>query len=122
MPFINTKVRESVQFYEAYAIGLFLSNYKFNGSNLSSLQNLSVDISKNPARIDKWYQIVYMFDSDTSYLFLDGKFQQKNQSVFGLVFLLLISLSTTTKLERWIANAFHNANSIFFPVTPLDIA
>lgn len=87
MPFINTRVRESVQFYEAYAIGLFLNNYKFNGSNLSSLQNLSVDISKNPARIDKWYHIVYMFDSDTSYLFLDGKFQQKNYKGFVSTYL-----------------------------------
>lgn len=87
MPFINTRVRESVQFYEAYTIGLFFSNYKFNGSNLSSLQNLSVDISDNPAQIDRWYHIVYMFDSDTSYLFLDGKFQQKNYKGFVSTYL-----------------------------------
>ena len=87
MPFINTRVRESVQFYEAYTIGLFFNNYKFNGSNLSSLQNLSVDISDNPARIDRWYHIVYMFDSDTSYLFLDGKFQQKNHKGFVSTYL-----------------------------------
>lgn len=76
-PFIITKVRHSVQRYEAYAIAM-LENNKFCGGSTSSLEQQVTTNSSVIAEHGKWYHLVYMFDTDTTYLYVNGNFQQKN--------------------------------------------
>jgi len=77
-PFIYTKVRDTVEFYEAYFVGMYLGNNKFDAASTSSVQRQIASISGVVAEIDKWYHIVYMFDADTTYLYVNGKLEQKN--------------------------------------------
>ena len=82
MPFICTKARISVQRYEAFVVSL-LDNHRFGGGNNSTLEEQVTTVSTTKAEINKWYHLVYMFDTDTTYLYLDGKFQQKEYKGFA---------------------------------------
>ena len=81
MPIVSTKARIAVQRYEAYVIAVY-NNHRFCGGSTSTLEDQVSTVSSAKAEVDKWYHLVYMFDTDTTYLFLDGKFQQKQVKGF----------------------------------------
>ncbi|WP_317900177.1 histidine kinase [Aurantibacillus circumpalustris] len=76
MPILVTKARISVQRYEAYVLAV-LDNGRFCGANTSTLEDQVTAVTYTKAVVDVWYHLVYMFDTDTSYLYLNGDFQQK---------------------------------------------
>ncbi len=76
--FIFTRVRPSVEYYEAYTIALDYENHKFGGAITSPMQQQVTCISSTRAEIDKWYHVVFMFDMDTTYLFVNARLEQKN--------------------------------------------
>lgn len=76
--FVSTRVRQEVEYYEAYSISLFKENRKFSASVTSSMQNQVSSISRVEAEKDKWFHLVYMFDSDTTYFYVNAELQQKN--------------------------------------------
>lgn len=78
MPIIQTRVRDEVQYYEAYAMSMFLENHKFTASNISTMQQLIASMSRSAATIDEWYHLAYMFDHDSTYLYVNGQLEQKN--------------------------------------------
>lgn len=82
MPIIQTRVRDVVQYYEAYSMSVFLGNHKFTASNISTIQQLIASMSRNSAAIDEWYHLVYMFDHDSTYFFVNGQLEQKNYKGF----------------------------------------
>ena len=81
-PFVFTRARDSVAFYEAYFVGMYRPNQKFDAANTSAMQKQIASISSISAEKEKWYHIVYMFDTDTTYLFVNGKLEQKNYKGF----------------------------------------
>jgi anti-sigma regulatory factor (Ser/Thr protein kinase) len=81
-PFVYTRVRNTVQYYEAYSIGVYNKNHKISAGNGSPLSQQVGIIAKEPVQIDIWNHVVYMFDSDTTYLYVNGEFQQKNYKGF----------------------------------------
>lgn len=81
-PFIFTRARNSPQYYEAYVLGLNDPTNKVGGANTSLLEDQTGCLTKNRIEVGKWYHVVYMFDSDSVYLYLNGEFQQKNYKGF----------------------------------------
>lgn len=92
MPFVCTRAVHTVEYYEAFVVGMGRKNHKFSGGNTSLLQQQTSAISRQPAEIDHWYHIVYMFDHDTIYLYVDGKLNQKNFKGFPTHYLVTDSV------------------------------
>lgn len=77
-PFIFTKCIEAPSFYEAYSVAMYIPNKKISAGNTSSLQKQISTISTVTAGINEWYHVVYMFDVDSTFLYVNGILQQKN--------------------------------------------
>ena len=100
-PFIFTKSRDAKQNYEAYFIGVYMSNNKFDAANTSSLQQQIASISKVSAEINEWYHIIYMFDTDTTFLYVNGILQQKNYKGFFTSYLESDSVVLGYAGDKW---------------------
>ena len=86
-PFVFTRVRDSLDYFEAYFVGLYRPNNKFDAANTSSIERQIPSMSSTIAELNKWYHIVYMFDTDTSYLYVNSKLEQKNFKGFFTTYL-----------------------------------
>jgi hypothetical protein len=87
MPLMTTRVRDGVEYYEAYCFGLTEANHKLNFGQNSYSQVQVSSMASSPVELNKWYHLVGMFDSDTSYFFVNGKLQQKNFKGFYSTYL-----------------------------------
>jgi hypothetical protein len=92
IPILATRATSNPQFYEAYSIGIIPGSQKFMGSCHSSIEEEIAVISSANVFPDKWQHVVYMFDHDTIYLYVDGKFQQKNLKGFVSSYLITDSV------------------------------
>lgn len=92
MSFIATRVKNSVEYYEAYTLSFYKENKRISASVTSSMHDQVSSISKNSIEIDKWYHLVYMFDTDTTHLYVNGKLQQKNLKGFVSNYLMTDSV------------------------------
>ncbi len=92
MPFIATRVRHAVEYYEAYGIGMYSKNHKFAASNNSTIQQQVSCMSKTIAQLEEWNHIVYMFDNDSTFLFVNGKLEQKSFKGFVSTYLVTDSV------------------------------
>jgi len=82
IPYLFTRTRHAVEYYEAYAMGINGRNLKFGGSVSSPMLQQVANISNVKPQLEKWYHVVYMFDDDTTCLYVDGKLEQKNYKGF----------------------------------------
>ncbi|PBQ30809.1 hypothetical protein CNR22_03130 [Sphingobacteriaceae bacterium] len=82
IPFIVTRVGPYVEYNEAYLVCLNYKNHRFYGATNSPIQEQVVNISQTRADLKKWYHVVYGFDTDTTYLYVNGKLEQKNLKHF----------------------------------------
>jgi hypothetical protein len=89
--FVSTRVRHHVEYYEAYTLAALYGNHKFCAGANSTIHQ-QVAIMGETAETDKWYHLIYMFDSDTSYLYVNGKFQQKSFKGFITTYLVTDSV------------------------------
>ncbi len=92
MPLITARTTDKPQFYEAYTISVDRRSHKFIAGAHSAMEDEIGVISNASAFIDKWQHIVYMFDNDTIYLYIDGRFQQKNLKGFHTSYLITDSV------------------------------
>jgi hypothetical protein len=81
-PFIVTKVRPTLEFNEAFFIGLYRKSNKFDAACTSNEKKQVASISLLPADLDRWHHIVYMFDTDSTYFYVDGKLNEKKYKGF----------------------------------------
>lgn len=82
MVFLSTRARESEEYYEAYAVGVYLDPAKVGAACSSRQQEQSGCIAREPVKAGVWYHVVFMFNTDSLYLYVNGVFQQKNYKGF----------------------------------------
>jgi hypothetical protein len=80
--FVSARVRDAERFYEAYGIGMNEPTRKIGAGNTSMMQVQTGCLAKERTQLNRWYHVVHMFDSDTVYLYIDGRLQQKNYKGF----------------------------------------
>ena len=72
MPFVFTRVRPAVQYYEAYVMALEITDHRFGAAVDSPIQQQIATVSSTRAEINKWYNVVFMFDTDSTYLYVNS--------------------------------------------------
>lgn len=76
-PFITTRSRNAVGAYEAYFMGIYKPSSVLDAATSSTLGSQSVILSSATANLNVWNHLVYMFKNDSTWLYINGVFQQK---------------------------------------------
>lgn len=82
VPFIATRARDAVEYYEAYSIGADKKSNKISAAAASLIQQQVSSMSPVRMEVDKWYHIVYAFDPDSTWLYVNGRLEQVNYKGF----------------------------------------
>jgi two-component sensor histidine kinase len=91
-PFIFTKLFNDTVEYEAYSMGYSLYQYKFFGVNTSVNQNQIAPLTYDSINVNKWYHLVFQFNIDSNYLYLNGVLQQALKKGVNQVYLMTDSI------------------------------
>lgn len=76
-PFITTRSRNTTGNYEAYFMGMYKPTSVLDAATTATSGTQNAILSTVTASIGVWNHLVYMFRSDSTWLYINGVFQQK---------------------------------------------
>jgi len=108
-PFILTKRSVEDDFFEAYAMYYMFETKKVVALCTQDSSNQVLFSSKNNFELQKWNHLVFSYDRDTAYFYINGELENKFKTGFELEFLkedsVLVGITANEKNNRFLSAA-----------------
>ncbi len=108
-PFILTKRSNEDDFFEAYAMYYMFETKKVAALCTKDSTNQVFFSSKNNFELQKWNHLVFAYDKDTAYFYINGELENRFKTGFELEFLeddsVLVGITANEKNKRFFSGS-----------------